>query len=176
MDNNEGTELGNQNEETRKIQFTGGSSYIVSLPKKWIQDLKLKQGDLVVIARQGHSILQIAPISKRISKEQREATIEVTKDNSPYFLARKLISLYFLGFNIINISQKDGGRLSSEQREVMKDVVRRVLMGTEIIADSATSITLQVLINLLELSVDAAFKRMLLIAKSMHRDAILSLR
>lgn len=176
MDNNEGTELGNQNEETRKIQFTGGSSYIVSLPKKWIQDLKLKQGDLVVIARQGHSILQIAPIAKRISKEQREATIEVTKDNSPYFLARKLISLYFLGFNIINISQKDGGRLSSEQREVMKDVVRRVLMGTEIIADSATSITLQVLINLLELSVDAAFKRMLLIAKSMHRDAILSLR
>ena len=175
MDYNEGTELGNQNEETRKIQFTGGSSYIVSLPKKWIQDLKLKQGDLVVIARQGHSILQIAPISKRISKEQKEATIEVTKDNSPYFLARKLISLYFLGFNIINISQKDGGRLSSEQREVMKDVVRRVLMGTEIIADSATSITLQVLINLLELSVDAAFKRMLLIAKSMHRDAILSL-
>jgi phosphate uptake regulator len=58
----------------------------------------------------------------------------------------------------------------------MKDVVRRVLMGTEIIADSATSITLQVLINLLDLSVDAAFKRMLLIAKSMHRDAILSLR
>ena len=103
MDNNEGTELGNQNEETRKIQFTGGSSYIVSLPKKWIQDLKLKQGDLVVIARQGHSILQIAPISKRVSKEQREATIEVTKDNSPYFLARKLISLYFLGFNIIKI-------------------------------------------------------------------------
>ena len=176
MDNNEGAESVNQNEETRKIQYTGGSSYIVSLPKKWIQDLRLKQGDLVVVARQGHSILQIAPVSKRISKEQREATIEVTKDNSPYFLARKLISLYFLGFNIINISQKDAGRLSSEQREVMKDVVRRVLMGTEIIADSATSITLQVLINLLELSVDAAFKRMLLIAKSMHRDAILSLR
>ena len=176
MDNNEGDELVNQNEETRKIQYTGGSSYIVSLPKRWIQDLRLKQGDHVVIARQGHSILQITPASKKISKDQREARLEVTKDNTPYFLARKLISLYFLGFNIIHISQKDAGRLSSEQRQVMKDVVRRVLMGTEIIADSATSITLQVLINLLDLSVDAAFKRMLLIAKSMHRDAILSLR
>lgn len=176
MDNNEGDELVNQNEETRKIQYTGGSSYIVSLPKRWIQDLRLKQGDHVVIARQGHSTLQITPASKKISKDQREARIEVTKDNTPYFLARKLISLYFLGFNIIHISQKDAGRLSSEQRQVMKDVVRRVLMGTEIIADSATSITLQVLINLLDLSVDAAFKRMLLIAKSMHRDAILSLR
>jgi len=176
MDNSWSENLDIQNEETRKIQYTGGSSFIVSLPKKWIQDLKLKQGDLVAIVRQGHSILQIAPVSKRINKEQREATIEVARDNSPYFLARKLISLYFLGFNVINISPKEGGRLSSQQREVLKDVVRRVLMGTEIIADSATTITLQVLINLLELSVDGALKRMVLIAKSMHRDAILSLR
>jgi phosphate uptake regulator len=176
MDNTEIEKLENQNEETRKIQYTGGSSYIVSLPKKWIQDLKLKQGDLVAIVRMGQSSLQISPVTKRINKEQREATIEVTKDNSPYFLARKLISIYFLGFNVINISQKDGGRMSGQQREVLKDVVRRVLMGTEIIADSATTITLQVLINLLELSVDGALKRMVLIAKSMHRDAILSLR
>jgi phosphate uptake regulator len=166
-----------QNEETRKIQYTGGSSYIVSLPKKWVQDLGLKQGDHVVILRQGNSLLQLAPASKRMSKEQKEATIEIAKDNNnPYFLARKLISLYFLGYNIINVIPKDFGRLTSEQREVMKDVVKRVLMGTEIIADSAGGITLQVLINLLELSVDAAFKRMLLIAKSMHRDAVLSLR
>jgi phosphate uptake regulator len=163
-------------EETRKIQYTGGSSYIVSLPKKWVQDLGLKQGDHVVILRQGNSLLQLTPASQRISKEQKEATIEISKDNDPYFLARKLISLYFLGFNIINVIPKEFGRLTSEQREVMKDVVKRVLMGTEIIADSAGGMTLQVLINLLDLSVDGAFKRMLLIAKSMHRDVVLSLR
>jgi len=27
------------NEEMRKIQFTGKSSYIVSLPKEWVMDL-----------------------------------------------------------------------------------------------------------------------------------------
>src|ERR671918_143237 len=168
--------MSDQNEETRKIQYTGGSSYIVSLPKKWVQDLGQKQGDHVSILRQGNSLLQLTPVSKRVSKEQKEATIEISKDNDPYFLARKLISLYFLGYNIINVIPKDFGRLTSEQREVMKDVVKRVLMGTEIIADSARGITLQVLINLLELSVEAAFKRMLLIAKSMHRDAVLSLK
>src|SRR5215831_13301750 len=165
----------NSGEETRKLQYTGGSSYIVSLPKKWIQDLGLKQGDHVVILRQGNSVLQIAPASKRMAREQKEATIEVNKDNNPYFIARKLIALYFLGFNVINIVPKEE-RLLADQREVIKNIVRRVLMGTEIIADSATGITLQVLINLLDLSVDAAFERMLLIAKSMHRDAILSLR
>jgi len=164
-----------QGEETRKLQYTGGSSYIVSLPKKWIQDLGLKQGDHVVILRQGNSMLQIAPASKRVAKEQREATIEVSKENNPYFIARKLIALYFLGFNVITIVPKED-RLLVEQREVIKSIVRRVLMGTEIIADSATGITLQVLINLLDLSVDAAFKRMLLIAKSMYRDTLLALQ
>src|SRR5919205_836209 len=96
-----------QREETRKLQYTGGSSYIVSLPKKWIQDLGLKQGDHVVILRQSNSTLQIAPASQRLAKEQKEATIEVAKDNNPYFIARKLIALYFLGFNIINIVPKE---------------------------------------------------------------------
>lgn len=180
MENNNSDRDGNgksllQGEETRKLQYTGGSSYIVSLPKKWIQDLGLKQGDPVVILRQGNSALQISPASRRMAKEQKEATIEVGKDNNPYFIARKLIALYLLGFNVITIVPKED-RLLVEQREVIKSIVRRVLMGTEIIADSATGITLQVLINLLDLSVDAAFKRMLLIAKSMYRDTLLALK
>jgi phosphate uptake regulator len=173
---NEVTKDVSQTEETRKIQYTGGSSYIVSLPKKWVQDLGLKQGDQVIIVRQGNALLQITPTSKRISRDQKEATIGVAKDNSPYFLARKIISLYFLGYNIMHILPHESNRLSVEQREVIKYVVRHVFMGTEIIADSAIGITLQVLINLLDLSVDAAFKRMLLITKSMHRDVILSLK
>jgi phosphate uptake regulator len=162
-------------QETRKLQYTGGSSYIVSLPKKWIQDLGLKQGDHVVIMRQANSVLQISPASRKVGKEQKDATIEVGKDNNPYFIARKLIALYFLGYNVITIVPKEE-RLLAEQREVIKNIVRRVLMGTEIIADSASGITLQVLINLLDLSVDAAFKRMLLIAKSMYRDTLLALQ
>lgn len=63
------------NEEMRKIQFTGKSSYIVSLPKEWVMDLGLKQGDQVTIVRQGTSTLQITP-SKRHTKvtEAEDAT------------------------------------------------------------------------------------------------------
>ena len=68
---------------------TPGSSYIVSLPKKWIQDLGLRQGDHVLILRQGNSTLQITPASKRAIREQKEATIEVGKDHNPYFIARE---------------------------------------------------------------------------------------
>lgn len=163
------------NEEMRKIQFTGKSSYIVSLPKEWIMDLGLKQGDQVTIVRQGTSTLQITP-SKRHTKviETDDATFEINPDDESAVIVRKLVSLYFLGFKTINVKPKSG-RLKPSQRFAVKDAVKRVLMGTEIIADSTDGITIQVLINLFELSIDGAFKRMLLIAKSMQNDALLAL-
>jgi len=162
-------------EETRKIQFTGKSSYIVSLPKKWVEDIGLKPGERVTVIRQGNSLLQIAPSKKQFAKIAKEATIEISKDDDPSKPIRKLIALYLLGFNVINIRAKDG-RLRTDQRDAVKDTVRKVLMGTEITADSTDGMTIQVLINITELSVDAAFKRMLLIAKSMLKDAVLALQ
>lgn len=163
------------NEEMRKIQFTGKSSYIVSLPKEWVMDMGLKQGDQVTIVRQGTSTLQIIP-SKRHTKavETEDATFEINPDDESSVIVRKLISLYFLGFKTINVKPKSG-RLKPSQRFAVKDAVKRVLMGTEITADSTDGITIQVLINLFELSIDGAFKRMLLIAKSMQNDALLAL-
>ncbi len=163
-------------EETRKIQFTGKSSYIVSLPKHWIQDLGLKRGDQVKISRQGSSALQIYPPNHQTRTIQVEdATFEIEPEEDTTSIVRKLISLYFLGFKIINVKPK-AGRLKPAQRTAIKDAVKRMLMGTEIISDSTSGITIQVLVNLLELSVDGAFKRMIHLAKSMLSDAILAVK
>lgn len=161
-------------EETRKIQFTGKSSYIISLPKKWIEDIGLKAGDNVAITRQGHSLLQIGTPEKFNIKRQRESTIRVRKNDDISLSVRKLIALYILGFNIINVKGEDG-RLQPDQRKAIKEIVRNMLLGTEITADSSDGITIQVMINIVELSVDGVFKRMLLISKSMLKDAILAL-
>ena len=50
-------------DQIRKIQFTGKSSYIVSLPKDWIKDQGLKQGDQVTVGRNGSTILEVKPVS-----------------------------------------------------------------------------------------------------------------
>ncbi len=163
-------------EETRKIQFTGKSSYIVSLPKHWIQDMGIKRGDQVKISRQGSSALQIYPPNHQTRTIQVEdATFEIEPEEDTTSIVRKLISLYFLGFKIINVKPK-AGRLKPAQRTAIKDAVKRMLMGTEIISDSTSGITIQVLVNLLELSVDGAFKRMIHLAKSMLSDAILAVK
>lgn len=163
-------------EETRKIQFTGKSSYIVSLPKQWIMDLGLKQGDQIRMIRKGSSTLEIYPpkFESRVQKKE-EAAIEIDSEEKSSSIVRKLISLYFLGFKTINVKPKNG-RLSPNQRNTVKEAVKRMLMGSEIISDSSLGITVQVLVNLLELSVDGAFKRMIHLAKSMSSDAILAVK
>jgi phosphate uptake regulator len=83
--------------------------------------------------------------------------------------------LYFLGFKTINLKSKTG-RLNPIQRNTTKEAVKRMLMGSEIISDSSNGITIQVMVNLLELSVDGAFKRMIHLAKSMLNDALLAVK
>lgn len=164
-----------EREETRKIQFTGKSSYIVSLPKQWIMDLGLKQGDQIRMVRKDSSTLEIYPPKfETRSQKKEDATIEIDEEETSS-IVRKLISLYFLGYKTINIKPKTG-RLSPNQRNAVKEAVKRMLMGSEIISDSSGGITVQVLVNLLELSVDGAFKRMIHLAKSMSNDAILAMR
>ena len=163
-------------EETRKIQFTGKSSYIVSLPKQWIMELGLKQGDQIRMVRRSSSTLELYPpkFESRIQKKE-DAVIEIDGEEKAPSIIRKLISLYFLGFKTINVKPKNG-RLNPSQRNTVKEAVKRMLMGSEIISDSSGGITVQVLVNLLELSVDGAFKRMIHLAKSMSSDAILAVK
>ena len=165
-----------EREETRKIQFTGKSSYIVSLPKQWIIELGLKQGDQIRMIRKGSSTLEIYPpkYESRI-KKKNDAVIEIEGEEETSSIVRKLISLYFLGYKTINVKPKNG-RLSAHQRNTVKEAVKRMLIGSEIISDSSGGITVQVLVNLLELSVDGAFKRMIHLAKSMSSDAILAVK
>lgn len=165
-----------ENEEMRKIQFTGKSSYIVTLPKDWITDLGLKRGDQVRIVRKGATALEVHPAKNEPRAPKKEdAILEIDGRDEPSSIVRKLISLYFLGFRSITIKPR-GDRLSPGQRSTVKESVKRMLMGSEITSDSSGGITVQVLVNLLELSVDGAFKRMIHLAKSMCSDAILAIR
>jgi phosphate uptake regulator len=59
-----------------------------------------------------------------------------------------------------------------ELRNYLKSFARSYLVGTEIVTDSPTELTLQILLNYPELSVESALRRMAIIAGSMHREAV----
>tara|TARA_B100001146_G_scaffold90733_1_gene80371 strand:- start:393 stop:1433 length:1041 start_codon:yes stop_codon:yes gene_type:complete len=165
----------NEDDQLRKIQFTGKSSYIVSLPKGWIIEQGLKQGDQVNVSRQGSSVLEIKPINISNNKNQEEAIITVSNDDDESAILRKIIALYFLHYQTIHIKPKTD-RINPAQRSSIRNAVKNVLMGAEITSDSTEGITIQILINLVGLSVDGAFKRMLHLAKSMQEDVLLAVK
>jgi len=161
--------------EVRKLQITGGSTYIISLPKKWIKKVGLEKGSPLSIINQEDGSIIIVPEEMEKPKKPVEAIIEVSTDNEAQSILRKIVSIYLVGYNIIFIRPKNQ-RLSSVQRTAIKNFTRRMLVGTEIIADSPTELILKVLISYPELSVQSALRRMCVITASMHQDAIAALR
>jgi phosphate uptake regulator len=161
--------------EARKLQVTGGSTYILSLPKRWVEEMNLKRGSQVSLTQQRGGSLLILPKELERPDKPLQATLDVLPNDDPDTVVRKMISTYLIGYNLIYIRAKEQ-RLTSNQRNAIKDFARRKLVGTEIVDDSPTLLTLQVLLSYPELSVENALRRMCIIAASMHRDAITSLK
>jgi phosphate uptake regulator len=139
-----------------------------------MNEMNLKAGDLVNIVRDTNNSLSIIPNSLRSSDSTDEATALIMQSEGVNSLKRKVISMYLAGYNIMHLRAKSG-RISPVQRDAIREVIRRNLVGTEIIADSSEIITIQVLLTLPELSVNTAVRRMFLIATAMHKDAMSSL-
>jgi len=163
-------------EETRKVQFTGGSTYIISLPKRWVTQNQLKRGSFVKLREEEESgLLTIVPPGSTVEKRLDEATIMASPKDDTGMIARKIVSAYLAGYNSIHI-KADRQQLSAKQRHDMKTFVRSMLVGTEIVTDGSSQLTLQVLLSYPELTIQSALRRMSIITTSMHKDAISALK
>jgi phosphate uptake regulator len=153
------------------VQFTGRSTYILSLPKRWIEEMHLDAGDQVALIQEHDNSLSIVPIISGMRESLNEVTAIILPNDSSNMVKRKVVSMYLAGYDIIHLKLKSG-RINPAHRDGVREVVRRNLVGTEMIADASDNITLQVLLSMPELSVNTAIRRMYLIASSMHKDAM----
>jgi phosphate uptake regulator len=163
------------NEEIRKIQFTGKSTYIVSLPKKWVTALGLKAGSQIMVSQQNNSLILTPKEMFKPSTQPAEANLKISGNDDPDTITREIISLYLVGYNFIRVRTNEE-RISALQRNAVKELTRKKLVGTEIISETPNEIKLQILVSYPELSVENALRRMCLIATSMHEDAIQALK
>jgi len=163
--------------EMRRLQVTGGSTYIVSLPKKWVTKNQLKKGSLLLISEEEDGSLAVSS-QHTLTTEKRssEALIKVSSNDNPNTIVRKAVSAYLVGYNMIRIKIQDHQQMTSRQRTTVKDFARRLLVGTEIVTDTPTELILQVLLSYPELSIQSALRRMCIITSSMHKDALTALK
>jgi phosphate uptake regulator len=164
------------NEEQRKLQVTGGSTFILSLPKDWATKNQLKRGSSMSVREEDDGSLSIAPSSFPKKEKQDEAFIKASANDNPDTIMRTAISAYLDGYNLLHIRAQGQKVLSSKLRNHLKNFARHYLVGTEIVIDTPEELTLQVLLNYPELTVQNALSRMSIIASSMHKEAIAALK
>jgi len=155
--------------ETRKVQITGGTTLIVSLPKSWANKVNLKGGDEVSLLPQTDGSLAIR--TRNVPEVHHSKTIYIEGKEGDN-LVREIIGAYIAGFNSIELRSS---KILSKQREIVRKTVN-MLIGPEIIEETADKIVLQDILNPAELSVKKSIKRMYMIGSSMQENAIMALK
>jgi phosphate uptake regulator len=155
--------------EFRRVQVTGGNSFVVSLPKTWVKDVGLKAKDAVAVITQADSSLMIVPRRDIREASKSEATIEAGPGSDKDSLLRQFISYYLAGYDIIRLST---GRTDSSLKNYVREGIRRKLVGVEIIEESSTGLLTQCLSGYLDLPLKKALERMSIIASGMLTDAV----
>ncbi|MBD3352188.1 MAG: AbrB/MazE/SpoVT family DNA-binding domain-containing protein [Candidatus Lokiarchaeota archaeon] len=159
--------------EIRKVQKTGGSSYVVTLPKDWIRSLGIKEKDsLALVTQPDGTILVSADINRDKTKRNKEINIE--RDTDVNYLIRSLIGSYIMGFTTIKICS-NSKKFNPRIRRSILDFIRSVI-GFEIIDETLNTLTIKDLLNPSEMPFDKSIKRMDISVRTMHEDAILALK
>jgi len=156
----------------RRIQLTGGSTYIVSLPKTWAESMKLRPGDYVQIIPQPDNSLLLVPRRERVEKPL-EAVLKVSPESSPEEVARELIACYLAGYDTIKVMFS--GRVD-EYKSYLKKIMRTKLIGLESVEESTDYMVVRCLLGYVDFPISDALNRMYLMALSMCRDALRALK
>ncbi len=147
--------------ETRKVYVSGGSTYVISLPKKWVTKANLKPGDSLVVTEHGAS-LQIE--TGVIEKESRTKEIKISQVMSSDSLERLLIAFYLVGYDTIKI------KLDRNNHLAYREIIRKILdylIGIEIVEDTNETMTLEIMVDYKRMSTMQILQRMFAIDKSM---------
>jgi phosphate uptake regulator len=167
-------QAGAEDRYVRRVQVTGRGSYIVSLPKPWVEEAGLRKGGRIEFSKQENWGLTLTPFgSTKYDDERSRCTLSLPPTVDPDGLTRMIISLYVSGYSTIEIRSKSGN-LTAAVRDTIREVARGKLVGTELVTESAQSATLQVLLSYPQLLVPDALRRMLSILNAMQQDAMQS--
>lgn len=157
----------------RKVQRTGGNSFVVSLPKSWVREVGLKPQDAVAVVPQSDSSLLVIPRKEIREATKAEATIEAQQGADKNTILRQFISFYLAGYDTIRVIS---GRFDANTRSFMREGIRRKLVGVEIIEESTTGMLTQCLSGYVDLPLKKATERMTIISAGMVSDAVNVLR
>jgi phosphate uptake regulator len=157
--------------DIRKVQLTGGSSYVITLPKDWVKKLNIKKSDSLGMITQPDGTLLLTSRTSE-TRPHREKEITAGDIEEPEHLIRVLIGAYIMGYSTITV--RSPGRIPPPIRDA---VIRfaQMTIGPEIMEEGTSFITIRDLLNPVEMPFDKTVRRMHILVRTMHEDAMAAL-
>ena len=155
--------------DVRKLISFGKGSYIISMPKSWIEKNNLKKGDLISVNDDGFE-LTLSASQQEKKLDAKEISID-SKDKSIEILKSEIVSSYLNGYDTITILFENNAKDTVKIKDIMRN-----LSGLEIMEQTSTRIAAKNLININEISIKNIIRRMDIITRAMMEDAILCCR
>ena len=153
--------------EVRKLQLTGGSTYIVSLPKRWVVEHQLSAKDEVRIEWRPSGSLRVSAETTSVRK-RRQVEIDL-QEISRDFILDHLIGAYLSGAQNIRIISKSG--IDREHRRELRRFIQTT-RGVEIANESDYSVEMITLLNTAEMPLHSSLNRLYLLVSSQIRDVV----
>ncbi|MEA1909360.1 MAG: phosphate uptake regulator PhoU [Euryarchaeota archaeon] len=141
--------------ETRKVQVTGKSTYIVTLPKRWAVDSGLVAGSLIKVSYLDDGSIVIKPPEHG---QEDPRTKRLKFDKSADETMRDLIGAYVMGYSSIEI-YSDHDHIPKEMKREMKRTCHN-LIGFEVVEETDKKVMIQDLLDAGEFTIEKGIKRM----------------
>lgn len=155
--------------EIRKIQATGGSSFIVTLPKDWIQANGLKKNDPVRLSKMSDGSLLVFPASRETEGQKGVKVIDADGIAGETLLFRMLLGAYISGYGQIEV--RSSKRLESAMVDAATHFIDTAI-GVEIVEESTDRIVMKDLVDPREMKFPRTLERMKVLVRNMLTDVL----
>ncbi|MDO8741164.1 MAG: PhoU domain-containing protein [Candidatus Woesearchaeota archaeon] len=147
----------------RKLIGFGKNSFVISLPKAWVQKNKLKKGDPIYIEENDGDI-RLFPGLKE-DDGNKEITLDVD-GKSIKEIKRELVPAYINNFTTIILTGKELKKRAKQIRDLIHDLV-----ALEIIEQTSDKVITKSFLNVKELSVKDLIRKMETMTRAMIADS-----
>lgn len=146
----------------RKLMAFGNSSFIVSVPKAWVEKNRLKKGDVLLVEQKPNELILSA---KDVSERKKLNEVTVNPDGKSFDeFKTEVVSLYVNNYDIITV-------VNVTDSAAVKDIFRN-LVGMEVVEETATKIVAKDLLDIQEVSLENVIRRIDIIIRSMLIDSV----
>lgn len=154
--------------EYRKLISFGKSSFVVSLPKPWIGQNKLKKGDLIYMEENGQNLM-LSKSTVKDGEEEKTKVINIDGKSFPLIM-REVNSGYIQNYRTIILKGKE---IKDKVKEIQQ--IFQNLIALEVMEQTTNSVVAKDFLNMEQVSIDELIRKMDIITRTMLNETISSI-